>query len=207
MKTSEQTNKISAALAKAQGLINNPGKTATNPHFKSHYADLSAGINAIRDGMSASGIATIQTTRVEGEVLMLDTRLAHSSGQWFEAEWPVCKLPAAPQQIGSSLTYARRYSLFGIAGIAGEDDDGNAANAAPTPALSRVTFISPEEVELIDAALEQLGPDQEAAFLKFMKVGFVSAIPADQFKFAQEALAKKLRAAEKAKAQLAEAAE
>ena len=133
MKTSVETNEIAAALAKAQGIINNPGKTAKNPHFKSNYADLSAGINAIREGLSANGIAVIQAPRLEGDVMMLDTRLAHGE-QFYEAEWPVCKLPSPPQQIGSALTYARRYALFAMVGIAGEDDDGNAANASATPA-------------------------------------------------------------------------
>jgi hypothetical protein len=80
----------------------------------------------------------VQITRLEGDVLMLDTRLAHSSGQWIQSEWPVCKFPSAPQQIGSALTYARRYSLFSIVGISGDDDDdGTAANSQETQAPKR----------------------------------------------------------------------
>ena len=128
---SDRIDAISAALAKAQGQIANPGKTAVNPHFKSSYADLSAGLNAIRTALSANAIAVVQTTRMEGDMLMLNTMLAHSSGQWIGSQWQVCKLPAPPQVIGSALTYARRYTLFALVGIAGEgeDDDANAATS------------------------------------------------------------------------------
>lgn len=137
MRTSDQINEISAALAKAQGEITNPAKEAQNPHFRSSYADLSSGINAIRSALSANGIAYIQSTRLDGEVLLVDTRLTHTSGQWLESEFPACRFPSKPQEVGSAVTYARRYSLFAIVGIAGEDDDGNAANASETPAQTR----------------------------------------------------------------------
>ena len=137
MRTSEQTNEISAALAKAQGEISNPAKEAQNPHFRSHYADLSSGINAVRAALAKNGIAFLQATRSDGEILFVDTRLSHSSGQWVESEFPACRFPAKPQEIGSALTYARRYALFALVGIAGEDDDGNAANASETPAQKK----------------------------------------------------------------------
>lgn len=134
MLTSENTNEISAALAKAQGAIINPAKDAENPHFKSHYADLSSGINAIRAALASNGLAYVQSTRLDGDVLMLDTRISHSSGQWMQSEFPACRFPARPQEVGSALTYARRYSLFAMVGIAGEDDDGNEASKSETPA-------------------------------------------------------------------------
>jgi hypothetical protein len=142
MRTSEAINEISAALAKAQGSIQNPHKEAENPAFKrgntaSTYADLSSGINAIRGALSSNGIAYVQSTRLDGEVLLVDTRLTHTSGQWIESEFPACRFPAKPQDVGSAITYARRYSLFAIVGIAGEDDDGNAANASETPAQKK----------------------------------------------------------------------
>ena len=165
MKKSEQTNEISAALAKAQGIMNNPERTANNPHFRSKYADLGTGISAIRAGLSANGIAYIQATRIDGDVLVLDTRLTHSSDQWFECEWPVCKLPAQPQMIGSALTYARRYSLFTMVGIAGEDDDGNAANAQQTPAPP-ISFISEEQAEILTERLKAAKRTPER-FLEF----------------------------------------
>jgi hypothetical protein len=143
MSTSEQTNEIAAALAKAQGEIANPTKDSENPHFRSHYADLSAGINAVREALSRNGIAFVQCTRLADDVLMVDTRLTHASGQWIESEFPACRFPAKPQEVGSALTYARRYSLFAMVGIAGEDDDGNAASATETPAVKRRAVAPP----------------------------------------------------------------
>jgi hypothetical protein len=154
MRTSDQINEISAALAKAQGEIQNPAKEAQNPHFRSTYADLSGGINAIRDGLSKNGIAFIQSTRLDGDILIVDSRLSHASGQWVESEFPACKFPAKPQEIGSALTYARRYALFALVGIAGEDDDGNAANNAETPARPRRE--APERPRLLDPGESQI---------------------------------------------------
>lgn len=191
MKCSDAINEISAALAKAQGVINNPGKGKENPHFKNQYADLSAGLNAIRDGLSANGIAFTQATRLEGDVMMLDTRLSHASGQWFEAEYPVVKFPSPPQVTGSALTYAKRYSLFSLVGIAGEDDDGNAANVAQTPAPSRVERLSDEQVEELDALIFKLGEEVDAGFKKHMNIQFLSELPVTQFEYAKKVLAKK----------------
>jgi ERF superfamily len=188
MKSSEQTNEISAALAKAQGAINNPGKKAENPHFKSHYADLSGGINAIRDGLSTNGIAYTQATRIEGDVLMLDTRLAHSSGQWIECEYPVCKFPVQPQIMGSCMTYARRYSLFALVGIAGEDDDGNDASRAVIPAAADITD---EQTEAILEILDELDDSVTDGFKKFFKIDFVGRLPAADFSTAMKMLTKK----------------
>jgi hypothetical protein len=133
MKTTEQTNELTSALAKAQGVFSNPAKEARNPHFNSLYADLASGLNSIREALSANGLAVVQAPRIDGDVLMLDTRLSHASGQWIEAEYPVCKLGVRQQEIGSAMTYARRYSLFSIVGIAGEDDDGNAGSQTAVP--------------------------------------------------------------------------
>jgi hypothetical protein len=191
MKSSELTNEISAALAKAQGSINNPGKKAENPHFKSHYADLSAGINAIRDGLSANGVAFVQATRIDGEVLMLDTRLSHSSGQWIECEYPVCKFPAQPQIMGSAMTYARRYSLFSLVGIAGEDDDGNAAAKSEINAPPPKEFITAEQVEELDAILVDLGEQVDRDFKKFFKIEFLGRLPKSDYATALKILAKK----------------
>jgi hypothetical protein len=137
MRTSEQIDQIATALAKAQGAIQNPAKDSENPHFKSKYADLSGGLNVVRPILSQNGIAVVQMTRMDGDLMMLDTRLAHSSGQWIESDYPVCRFPAKQQEVGSALTYARRYSLFAAAGIAGEDDDGNEASKSETPAPPR----------------------------------------------------------------------
>ncbi len=134
MNTSEQIDQIATALAKAQGEITNPAKDSENPHFRSRYADLASGLNAVRPILAKCGLSAIQMTRMDGDLMMLDTRLLHASGQWIESAYPVCRFPAKQQEVGSALTYSRRYSLFAMVGIAGEDDDGNEASKSETPA-------------------------------------------------------------------------
>ena len=197
MKSSEQTNEISAALAKAQGAINNPGKDSENPAFKkadgtkSTYADLSGGINAIRNGLSTNAIAYVQATRVEGEVLMLDTRLTHSSGQWLECEYPICKFPMQPHAMGSAMTYARRYSLFSLVGIAGEDDDGNGAKDLKVEGPEAKALITPEQVEELDEMLVDLGDEVTEGFKKYFKVEFLGRLLAADYDTAKKMLVKK----------------
>ena len=145
MNTSEQINEIAAALAKAQGAIENPEKNATNPHFNNTFADLASGINAIKTPFASNGLSFIQSTFLDGELLMLTTRLVHSSGQWMEGVYPVCKFPIAQQQAGSAMTYAKRYSLFAMAGIAGEDDDGTEASKTVTPASEKRGAAAPKK--------------------------------------------------------------
>lgn len=131
MNTSDQINEIAGALAKAQAEIRNPEKDRENPHFKSRYATLASGLDVARPVLAKHGLSVVQTPSVDGDGLFLTTRLLHSSGQWIESEYPVCKI-GQQQQMGSALTYARRYSLFALVGIAPDedDDDGNAANDA-----------------------------------------------------------------------------
>jgi hypothetical protein len=137
MKGSATIGNLMLALAAAQGEMANPEKSLTNPHFKSKYADITGGIEAVRGPLSKHKIAFIQTTRMEGDVLVLETTLAHAeSGEWISSEAPVIRLPARPQETMAAMTYYRRMSLFAICGIAGDmpDDDGNAANSKETPA-------------------------------------------------------------------------
>lgn len=205
MKCSDETNELYAALAKAQGAINNPTKGALNPHFKSRYADLSDGLNAVRAGLADNGLAVVQATRTCLATLMLDTRLGHSSGQWIESEFPVIALPAAPQPIGSALTYARRYSLFAIVGIAGDDDDGNAASAqhrangngarqtfeSGTPA-----FLSPAQVEELEAMVDRLDEGSRGGFEAYIAKAhgaqMLSMLPAHAFAPTKVMLERKL---------------
>lgn len=124
---SEQINELTGALAKAQTTVKNATLNKVNPHFKSKYADLAAIFDAVRKPLADNGLIVTQTTEIRDGGFVLVTMLAHSSGQWIKSEYP---LPAngRPQEIGSALTYARRYSLSAITGIAAdEDDDANAA--------------------------------------------------------------------------------
>ncbi|MFK4505594.1 ERF family protein [Bradyrhizobium daqingense] len=133
--SSERIGVIAAALARAQAELTNPEKTMTaimrSPFPREddrtfRYASLASGLEIVRKTLSQQEIATIQTTRIEAATaqIHLTTLLAHSSGEWIASEWPVCaaKDVEAPHRMGAALTYARRYALFALVGIAGEDD-------------------------------------------------------------------------------------
>jgi hypothetical protein len=134
MRTSEQIDQIAKAMAEAQGVIKNPAKDKTNPHFKNTYADIASGLDVIRPALSKAGIAFFQATDFIEDGVVLVTRLVHGgSGQWVEGTYPVGKF-GPHQQMASSLTYAKRQALFALVGVHGEDedDDGEAAGSADT---------------------------------------------------------------------------
>jgi hypothetical protein len=132
---SESIGAIAGALAKAQAEIANPEKSLTatirspfpreaDRHFR--YASLANGLDLVRKSLGRQEIATVQTTSIDeaAGLIRLTTTLAHSSGEWVSSDWPVCPVSetAAPHRMGAALTYARRYALFTLVGIAGEDD-------------------------------------------------------------------------------------
>ena len=134
-RSSESIGAIAAALAKAQAQLVNPEKSlvatirsdglrGTEQTFR--YAPLSSGLDIVRKTLSQHEIATVQTTPIDETVgiVQLRTVLAHASGEWIASDWPVCAIgdTAAPHRMGAALTYARRYALFTLVGIAGEDD-------------------------------------------------------------------------------------
>lgn len=132
---SETIGAIAAALAKAQGELSNPEKslvaTVRSPFPREgdrtfRYASLASGLDVVRKSLGQHQIATVQTTAIHPETgqICLTTLLAHASGEWISSDWPVCGASetAAPHKLGAALTYARRYALFTLVGIAGEDD-------------------------------------------------------------------------------------
>lgn len=155
---SERIGAIAAALARAQAELTNPEKTLTavirSPFPREddrtfRYASLASGLEIVRKRLSQQEIATIQTTRIEAATatVHLTTLLAHSSGEWIASEWPVCaaKDVEAPHRMGAALTYARRYALFALVGIAGEDDlDAPDAIAGPPAATDRQAVPGPK---------------------------------------------------------------
>jgi hypothetical protein len=135
---SENINELAAALAKAQGQMKAAAYNKINPHFRNRYADMAAVIDAIRGPLSSNGLSYTQTTQTRDGHFYLLTTLLHSSGQWTAGTYPLPTV-ARPQELGAALTYARRYSLSSIVGIAPDDidDDAESANgqtvrAAPT---------------------------------------------------------------------------
>lgn len=136
MQTSDRTEAIDVALAAAQAEIRNPAKNHKNPHFKNKYADLTDGLDVIRPTLSKHGIAVIQATAFVDGFVTLVTRLAFK-GQWYQSTWPLG--PAGnQQQLGAANTYARRYSLFALVGVAG-DDDADGQEVAASVAMDRAT--------------------------------------------------------------------
>jgi hypothetical protein len=167
---------IAAALAKAQVALVNPEKTMTatiqddrrgqGSARTFRYAPLSSGLDIVRKALGEQEIALVQTTVIDESTrtVRLNTVLAHSSGEWISSDWPVCSLTdfSSPQRMGAALTYARRYALFTLVGIAGEDDldapdlaapaagSGNSVESnaqrydkrSPASASSRAAFIS-----------------------------------------------------------------
>ena len=126
---------LACALAKAQAELSNPEKSLTAilpgvfPREEARsfrYASLASGLDLVRKCLGQHEIATIQTTAIDKEagLVHLTTTLAHSSGEWMSSDWPVCPVSEtnAPHRMGTALTYARRYALFTLVGIAGEDD-------------------------------------------------------------------------------------
>jgi hypothetical protein len=133
-RSSENVAAIATALAKAQTELSNPEKamigtvynTRTDSQQSFRYASLSSGLDIIRKVLGSQQIAVTQTTDIDSAngTVNLTTLLLHTSGEWISSDWPVCQLSetSAPRRMGAALTYARRYALFTMVGIAGEDD-------------------------------------------------------------------------------------
>jgi ERF superfamily protein len=134
-RSSTSIGALAAALAKAQAEISNPEKSLTativSPFPREgrrtfRYAPLSSGLDLVRKCLGQHEIATVQTTAIDDDhgLIRLTTTLVHASGEWVSSDWPVCPVSetAVPHRLGAALTYARRYALFTLVGIAGEDD-------------------------------------------------------------------------------------
>lgn len=132
MTHSEQIKDIATALAKAQAEIEGAKKDSTNPHFKSSYADLASVWDACRKALTGNGLSVVQGPMSDEGRVGVTTMLMHSSGQWLESTFFMRPTKDDPQGAGSALTYARRYALAAMVGVAPEDDDGNAASEKPS---------------------------------------------------------------------------
>jgi hypothetical protein len=164
---------IATALVKAQKAFGPALKSSTNPHFKSRYADLAACVEAVIEGLNSAGIALVQRTSLDDSGVTVETVFLHESGEMLECgKLHVPAIKHDPQGYGSSLTYARRYSLMAACGIAPEDDDGNAGSKQP-PKLTEATMQAllediascTNEMELKNAyfeAIKAVGNNQKA---------------------------------------------
>src|SRR5436190_18687200 len=152
-RSSETVAALASALAKAQAELINPEKSLTatirtgRPGEREHsfrYAPLSSGLDIVRKTLGQHEIATLQTTAIDQTAGMvhLTTTLAHASGEWIASDWPVCPIAetANPHRMGAALTYARRYALFTLVGIAGEDDLDAPDICVPAPVTGASTI-------------------------------------------------------------------
>jgi hypothetical protein len=150
---SDSLKELNAALSKAQKAMKNARKTSENPYYKSKYADLGEVWDACREELTTNGLAVAQLPTVRDGKVVLTYMLLHESGEYLGEELEMTPVKADPQGIGSAITYARRYSLAGLAGVATEDDDGNAA--------SRNSEAKAVEVTTEDIPLERILPPKD----------------------------------------------
>jgi hypothetical protein len=125
--TSNEIAALATALAAAQAEIENAAKDGANPHFRSKYASMEAVVYACKATLPKHGLSYVQFPGMAGDYVTVTTRLMHKSGEWIEGTLPMPVGKRDAHGVGSAISYARRYSLMAVVGIAAEDDDGNAA--------------------------------------------------------------------------------
>ena len=156
---------IATALVKAQKAFGPALKTATNPHFRSRYADLAACVEAVMDGLNNNGIALVQQLTESDTGVIVETVFIHESGEMLNCgKLHVPAVKHDPQGYGSALTYARRYSLMAACGIAPEDDDGNAASRKEEKKSSVDESVMADHLAAIEATTTQ--DDLKKAYVK-----------------------------------------
>lgn len=172
VQVSDQCAELFAALSAFQGEVQPPKKTATNPHFKSKFADLAEVLDAVRGPMAKHGLSLTQMPvgTCDGVVRVV-TLVGHKSGQWLKGVLDMPLAQKTPQGVGSTVSYARRYCAMAALGIAAEDDDGEAAEGRGGKQNSngqhrQTSGNGSGAVELLKADLARLKPDREtlAAF-------------------------------------------
>jgi len=187
-RSSDSIGTLAAALAKAQGELVNPEKSLVatirvdrrgGPEQTFRYAPLSSGLDIVRKTLGQHEIATVQTTSIDRTAGMvnLTTVLAHSSGEWIASDWPVCGIAetATPHRMGAALTYARRYALFTLVGIAGEDDLDAPDLSTPTSQASVPEKPKKDGSERLNGG--QHNPTQRAAPARDRRISFNSTNP------------------------------
>lgn len=192
MKQSESIAKLAAALVKAQAEVENATKNANNPHLNTKYADLGEVLRVVKPVLSAHGLAVLQMPGMEGDAVTLETVLVHESGEWLSgvsgAPLPVGRVnrkgepvPVGAQDVGSAITYLRRYALAALAAITQEDDDGQGVGE------SGPQYLSEFQARDVRDRMKKTGAD-EKKFLTYMAAESVEKIPASAYSRAVAAL-------------------
>ncbi|MGE5165318.1 MAG: ERF family protein [Sphingobacteriales bacterium] len=192
MMQSDNTAELNNALCKAQSALRSATFNKVNPHFKNKYADLAAVIDAIRKPLTDNGLSITQTTQMYDGQLVLLTTLRHCTGQWVCSEYPL-PMNATPQQLGSALTYAKRYSLSSMVCLAADDDDDAEATRKGTAAIAAGTRMIASVTEEQADTLTKLVKERQVKIenlLKLTHAESISDIPAATFTKAKDWLEK-----------------
>lgn len=172
MNKSESIAELTKALVNVQANLKPAVKDAKNPFFKSNYADINSVWDSCRDLLADNGLAVIQTTAPAEHAVIVETILAHTSGEWIGGELLLPLTKGDAQGVGSAITYGRRYGLAAIVGIvADEDDDGNAAsprNGSAKPKVEADVMAMPGQL----AAIKQKCEAKKLDPAEFMKASF-----------------------------------
>ena len=206
-RSSESVAAIATALAKAQTELSNPKKAMVGTIYNSRsdssqsfrYASLSSGLDIVRKALGGHQIAIAQTTDIDraSGTVNLTTLLLHTSGEWISSDWPVCQLSetSAPRRMGAALTYARRYALFTLVGIAGDDDldapdltnDPQTANEAAHVDTDLRTDVSPASVSTINPTRNPSAPivrerfnAEESAAIRAQLIQEIETLPENE---------------------------
>jgi hypothetical protein len=200
-RSSESVAAIATALAKAQTELSNPEKAMVGTIYSNRsdrpqsfrYASLSSGLDIVRKTLGGQQIAVAQTTNIDGPggAVNLTTVLMHTSGEWIASDWPVCALSeiSQPRRMGAALTYARRYALFTMVGIAGEDDldappdvPSDPQRQAISAALAPNPGAAPASVHAgplrTGSTTARLGADESAA-IRVQLINEIETLPED----------------------------
>ena len=188
---SEQINELMTALAKAQGSMTHAKKDSTNPHFKSNFADLASVWIACRQALSENDLAVAQTLDIAGEKSVLVTILGHKSGQWIKSIIPLPIQRPGPQEMGSCISYCRRYALASMVGVYQDDDDGEAA-AKPYRADPVLTK---EQMAILETYFTSF-PDSPKGICDKFGIKDVSELPQANFSYVLNVLKKRMLAKE-----------
>ena len=131
---SASIEKLAEALSAAQGQMTNATKNSTNPHFKSRYADLAAVIDCSKEALAKNGLSIVQIPSGKPPFVQVTTMLMHKTGQYITGEITLKSRSDSPQDMGSAITYAKRYALSAMLNIAADDDDDGNASSKTAPA-------------------------------------------------------------------------
>lgn len=188
MNTSENIDQLFTALAAAQGEIPTIPKTkrATIPGkdgragFSYAYADIADVLEAIRPVLAKHKLSIIQPTVMDGSALLIRTRIGHASGQWIESEYPVCSLGGDHQKMGGAMTYARRYALCSLVGIAADEDtDGAEAEKTPAQTTRRNVQVKREAPRAEPEETVEIATESQERLFKDIMDGLLNAADLD----------------------------